>query len=105
MKYVPQQDQIVFWETSTGEAFACPLVTVESDNFDLTCPGCGHSFQVPWLDGSSNGLGTDTSTRCAHCDIHITDQIISVSRFLDDIRRSTSGKGVGVAWVSSDFQF
>ncbi|GLB42889.1 hypothetical protein LshimejAT787_1203380 [Lyophyllum shimeji] len=71
MAYIPATEQIKFWEAATGEAAAPPLKTTPSDEFKITCPTA--------------------------LILQITDPVISVAAFLNDIARSVSGKGVGVA--------
>lgn len=97
MDYVANVNHINFWEISTGEKFTPSLVTTASDMFNISCPSCNYSFAVSWLTIGSSDLGARISIPCDQCKLQITNQIISVAHFMDDIRRSMAGDNVGVA--------
>jgi hypothetical protein len=100
MYYIPSDDQIAFWEANTGEHFALPLQTAESDEFIISCPDCKYSFTAKWKASSSDGLGSDLAVLCGKCDLMITDLVFGASIILQDIRRAMSGGGVGISFVS-----
>ncbi|KAF8872402.1 hypothetical protein CPB84DRAFT_1967462 [Gymnopilus junonius] len=94
--YVPKEEQVVFWETTTEESFAVPLFTSPSDTFRLSCPNCNSSFTGLWLEDSDDKLGSNLVAPCKECNLIITELAYGAAIFTEDVRRAKSGKGVAL---------